>query len=349
MPDCRGSPARRDAEAVTGGFRSPADEGASAGGGVRARRLALDPAVAERLKHLSLSATRTVEGFLAGRHRSPHRGVSVEFVERRPYVHGDDLRHLDWKSFARNDRLAIKRYEEETNLECTLVVDCSASMAYPHRAADITGEPLPAEDGAAPSKYDYACQVAAALSHLVLRERDGAALALFDHALDRVLPASTSPSHLEPILAALAERRPHGVTDLGAVLRRLNERIARPGIVVLVSDLFGDTENLVSGLGALAARRHDTVVLHVMHADELRFPFDRLTRFEGLEDDGRLLVDAPSLRESYLEVLEEWRAEVRAACGRRGVDYHLLDTGTPLDVGLSAYLGAREARQGRRG
>jgi len=337
---------------VAGSFRSPADEAASAGGGVRGRRLALDPAVAERLKHLALSATRTVEGFLAGRHRSPHRGVSVEFVERRPYVHGDDLRHLDWKSYARNDRLAIKRYEEETNLECTLVVDASASMAYPNRAEEqAAGAAAGGAAGAAgdaPSKYDYACQVAAALGHLVLRERDGAALALFDHALDRVLPASTSPSHLEPLLAALAERRPGGVTDLGAVLGRLNERIARPGIVVLISDLFGDTESLVSGLGALAARRHDTIVLHVMHADELRFPFDRLTRFEGLEEDGRLLVDPQSLRESYLAVLEEWRAEVRRACSQRGVDYHLLDTGTPLDVGLSAYLGAREARQGRR-
>ena len=298
------------------------------------RKPTLDPQVAERLQHLTLTATRAVEGFLAGRHKSPHRGVSVEFVERRGYVPGDDLRHLDWKAFARTDRLSVKRYEEETTLECTLVVDASASMGYP-------------TDGR-PTKYDHACQVAAALAHLVLAERDGAALALFDHQLDRVLPASTAPGHLEPILLALAERAPEGTTDLGAVLGRLVARIPRPGLIVVVSDLFGPPEGLSTGLGQLRARRHDVIVLHVLHEDELRFPFDRLTRFEGLEDDGRLLVDPLSLREGYLESLNAWRADVRRACSSAAADYHLLDTSTPLDVALSVYLGARMARLGVR-
>jgi uncharacterized protein (DUF58 family) len=249
-------------------------------------------------------------------------------------VQGDDLRHLDWKAYARLDRLVVKRYQEETNFECTLIVDASASMGFP-------------QDGRR-TKYDYACQVAAAISHLVLRERDGAALALFDHELDRVLPASTSPGHLEPILLALSERDPRETTDLGAVLGRVAERIARPGLVVLISDLFGDVEGLLTGLGRLRARDHDTIVLHVLHEDELRFPFDRLTRFEDLEEASRLLVDARSLRESYLEVLERWRGDVRRACSLRGVDYHLLDTATPLDVSLSVYLGARMARLGAR-
>jgi uncharacterized protein (DUF58 family) len=298
------------------------------------RRVTPDPRVAERLAHLTLTATRAVEGFLAGRHRSPHRGVSVEFVERRPYVQGDDLRHLDWKAFARNDRLSLKRYEEETNLECTLVVDASASMAFP-------------QDGR-PTKYDYAASVAAAISQLVLRERDGAALALFDQVLDRVLPASTAPGHLEPILLALAERAPAGTTDLAAVLGRLVQRVPRPGLIVVVSDLFGPLEGLSTGLGQLRARRHDVIVLHVLHEDELRFPFDRLTRFEGLEDDGRLLVDPLSLREGYLESLNAWRAAVRRACSSAAADYHLCDTSTPLDVALSVYLGARMARLGVR-
>jgi uncharacterized protein (DUF58 family) len=302
--------------------------------GAAGRRVAPDPRVAERLAHLTLTATRAVEGFLTGRHRSPHRGVSVEFVERRPYVQGDDLRHLDWKAFARNDRLSLKRYEEETNLECTLVVDASASMAFP-------------QDGR-PSKYDYAADVAAAISQLVLRERDGAALALFDQVLDRVLPASTAPGHLEPILLALAEREPSGTTDLGAVLGRLVQRIPRPGLIVVVSDLFGPLEGLTAGLGQLRARRHDVIVLHVLHEDELRFPFDRLTRFEGLEDDGRLLVDPLSLREGYLASLNAWRAEVRRVCSSAAADYHLCDTSTPLDVALSVYLGARMARLGVR-
>ena len=308
--------------------------GSSARPAAERRALRPDPRVSERLAHLTLTASRAVEGFLAGRHRSPHRGVSVEFVERRPYVQGDDLRHLDWKAYARNDRLSLKRYEEETNLECTLVVDASASMGFP-------------KDGR-PTKYDYAAQVAAAITQLVLRERDGAALALFDHVLDRVVPASTAPGHLEPILPSLVERDPEDTTDLSVTLGQLSQRIPRPGLVVVISDLFGPVEALAAGLGQLRARRHDSIVLHVLHEDELRFPFDRLTRFEGMEDDSRLLVDPASLREGYLAALSAWRAEVRRTCSTRGVDYHLLDTSTPLDVALSVYLGARMARLGAR-
>lgn len=298
----------------------------------KSTRRGLDPRVADRLARLTLAVDGAVEGFLTGRHRSPRRGVSVEFVERRPYGHGDDLRHLDWKAFARSDRLAIKRYEEETNLECTLVVDASHSMAYP-------------EDGEL-SKYDYACQVAMALSHLVLRDRDGTAMALFDQGLGEVVPTSTSPMQLQSVARALLEREAEGVTDLSAVLGQLTERVRRPGLVVLISDLFGDVESLDQGLGYLRTRKHDVVVLHVMHEDELTFPFDRLTRFEGMEDDARLLVDPQALRESYIEVVTEWRAQVARICHRRGADYQLLDTSLPLEVSLSAYLGARMARLG---
>jgi uncharacterized protein (DUF58 family) len=299
----------------------------------RSRR-ALDPKVADRLARLNLAVSRAVEGLMSGRHRSPHRGVSVEFVERRPYVQGDDLRHLDWKAWARSDRLAVKRYEEETDLQATVIVDASASMGYP-------------ADGEV-TKYDVACQTAMALAQVVLRERDGASLALFDHELDRVLPTSRSPAHLNVLARALVERDPVGTTDLSAVLGHLTERVPRPGLVVLVSDLLGRLDELDKGLGFLRTRNHEVVVLHVMHRDELTFPFDRLTRFEGLEDDGRLLVDAPALRESYLEVVEQWRSDVRRTCHRRGADYHLVDTGAPLDVTLSTYLGARMARMGGR-
>lgn len=296
------------------------------------RRRGLDPKVADRLSRLTLAVNRTVEGFMAGRHRSPRRGVSVEFVERRPYVQGDDLRHLDWKAYARSDRLAIKRYEEETNLDATLVVDASASMAYP--------------PGSELTKYDLACQAAMALAHVVLRERDGASLALFDHVVDRVLPASSSPAHLEILARALVERDPAGTTALSTVLGQLTERISRPGVVVIASDLFGGLEDLERGLGFLRTRNHDVVVLHVLHNDELTFPFDRLTRFEGLEDSAHLLVDAPSLRERYRAVVDAWQVDVRRACHLRGVDYQLIDSAVPLDVSLTSFLGGRMARLG---
>lgn len=315
--------------------RSSADRTAErrAPDGEKAARRRPDPKIADRLARLELAVSRAVEGVLTGRHRSPRRGVSVEFVERRPYVQGDDLRHLDWKAFARSDRLSIKRYEEETNLECTVVVDASSSMAYPP-GGDLT-------------KYDVACQAAMALAQVVLRERDGAAMALFDHTLDRVLTASTSPSHLEVLSRALVERDPDGTTDLAAVLGRLTERVPRPGLVVLVSDLFGELSHLDQGLGYLRTRDHDVIVLHVMHHDELAFPFDRMTRFEGMEDASRLLVDAPALRESYQAVVDRWRADVRRICHGRDADYQLLDTSQPLDVALTTFLGERMARLGR--
>ena len=297
-------------------------------------RRGLDPKVADKLARLSLAVDGTVEGFLSGRHRSPHRGVSVEFVERRPYVPGDDLRHLDWKAWARSDRLAIKRYEEETNLSATFVVDASASMAYP--------------PGSGPTKYDLACQTAMALAHIVLRDRDGASLALFDHVLDRVIPASTSPSHEHVLARALVERDPAGQTDIAAVLGQLTERISKPGIVVVISDLFGDVEALKRGLGFLRTRNHDVIVLHVMHNDELTFPFDRLTRFEGMEETSHLLVDAPSLRQSYCDVVDGWRADVRRACHVREVDYQLIDTADSLGRCLTEFLGERMARGGGR-
>ena len=268
---------------------------------------------------------------MSGRHRSPHRGVSVEFVERRPYAQGDDLRHLDWKAYARTNRLVVKRYEEETNLEATLVVDASASMAYPE-----TG----------PTKYDYACQVAAALGYLVLRERDGAAMALFDVEIGSVLAPSTATDHIQPILERLVERTPRGETDLGATLGQLAGRFPRPGVVVVISDLLGDLGEFAHGLDQLCARRHDVIVLHVMHKDEVTFPFDRLTRFEGMEEESRLLVDAPALRDAYLAELETWRAEVRRTCHVRNVDYAFLDTGQPLEIALSAYLARRMGRLG---
>lgn len=314
--------------------RSSARPKADVGAAGRWARRALDPKVADRLARLNLAVEQAVEGLLGGHHRSPRRGVSVEFVERRPYVQGDDLRHLDWKAFARSDRLAIKRYEEETNLEATLIVDASASMAYP-------------ADGEL-SKYDYACQTAMAIAHLVLRERDGAALALFDHVVDQVLPTSTALGHLEVVGQALVRREPEGKTAFSGVLSRMTERIARPGLVVIVSDMFGDIDEIDQGLGTLRTRNHEVIVLHVMHEDELKFPFDQLTRFEGMEDETNLLVDAPALRESYLEVVQEWLGQVRGLCHRRGVDYQLLDTSQPLDVSLTAYLGARQARLGGR-
>jgi uncharacterized protein (DUF58 family) len=319
---------------------SPPTRADSQGGAGRG----LDPRVADRLARLNLAVNQAVEGFLGGRHRSPHRGVSVEFVERRPYVQGDDLRHLDWKAYARSDRLSIKRYEEETNLECTLVVDASASMAYPTEGASRTGA-ANSTDGL--SKYDYACQAGMALAHVVLRERDGAALALFDHSLDRVLTASTSPGQLGVIARALVERDPAQTTDLSAVLGQLTERVRRPGIVVLLSDLFGDVKQLDQGLGFLRTRNHDVIVLHVMHRDELELPFDRLTRFEGMEDDSRLMVDPPAIQASYKEVVDSWRDEVRLICHRRGADYQLLDTAQPLELTLAGYLGARKTRLGR--
>src|SRR5262245_13809764 len=290
----------------------------------------LHPATIARISRLDLRARHVVEGFISGMHRSPFFGHSIEFVQHREYVSGDDLRHLDWKVWSKTDRYYIKQYEAETNLRCTLVVDVSESMHY----------------GRGPlNKYNYACTIASCLAYLLLRQQDAVGSITFDSDVRHVVPTRSQQTHIDAIIGSLDVSKPQEKTDLEKILRRVAENVTARGMVVIVSDLLADREPLFRGLEMLSHRRHDVLVFHVLDDDEVNFPFAGTTRFEGMEQLPDLLCDPRALRDGYLEALEEYLVEVRRGCAQKGIDYSLVRTGDSLDAVLSKFLHHRMARR----
>lgn len=288
----------------------------------------LDPAVMARISRLDLRAKQSVEGFITGMHKSPFFGHSVEFVQHREYVRGDDLRHLDWKVWSKTDRYYIKQFEAETNLRCTLVVDVSESMRYGSGPLD---------------KYEYACTLAACLGYLVLRQQDSVGLIAFDSEVRQIVPARSAQTQIDAMVSALHVSRPRAKTNLETVLRQVAESTPQRGMIVLVSDLLCDREPFFRGLEMLRHRRHDVLVFHVLDEDEVNFPFAGITRFEGMEELPQLVCDPKSLRDGYLEALNEYLIDVRRGCSRRSIDYSLVRTGDYLDAALARFLAFRQA------
>ncbi len=288
----------------------------------------LHPEAIARISRLDLRARYVVEGFISGMHRSPFFGHSVEFVQHREYVAGDDLRHLDWKVWSKTDRFYVKQYEEETNLRSTIVVDVSESMHYGRGALN---------------KYAYGCTLAACLGYLLLRQQDAVGLITFDDNVRQIVPARSQQTHMDALVQAMHASRPRAKTDLEKILRRVAESISSRGMVILISDLLAAREPLFRGLEMLRHRRHDLLVFHVLDEDELDFPFAGTTRFEGMEELPQLLCDPRALRDGYLDALGEYLAEVRRGCARQGIDYALVRTGDYVDAALSKFLHHRMA------
>jgi uncharacterized protein (DUF58 family) len=291
----------------------------------------LDPAVIARLGTIELKARTVVEGFLSGLHRSPYKGFSVEFAEYRQYLHGDDLSLIDWKVFARTDRHYIKRFEEDTNLECHLLVDVSASMAY--------------RGGAPMSKLEYGSVLAASLAFLMNRQRDATGLIAFDDRIVFRMPASARPGHLHALLLALERLQPGTRSNVGRPLHQLAEALVKRSLVVLVSDLLDDPEGVIKGLKHLRFRGTDVVVFQVLDPHELTFPFRGASRFRDLESAQEVTADPSSIRTAYLRELAgltlKYDRELRGA----GIDYVQLDSSQPLDFALLTYLSARARRK----
>ncbi len=290
----------------------------------------LSPSERDRINGLQLTARQVVEGFCSGLHRSPHKGYSVEFKEHRQYVQGDEIRSIDWKVFAKTDRLYIREFEEETNLRSTLVVDCSGSMSY-----------LGSRPGAI-SKYQYAIRLAASLAYLMIGQQDGVGLAVFDTKVTEFLPPRSRPSHLQAIFAALLRRPPGGETELGVVLSGLAAQLRRRGLVILISDCFGDIPNLLKSLAHFRHARHEVLVIQVLDPDEVDFPFTGRLRFRDLERIGGFEdVDAASLRLAYRAKFAEFSKELADGCGRARIDVLTMHTDKPFDTALAAYLASR--------
>ena len=291
-----------------------------------AGRQFLDPAVLARLGNLELKAATVVEGFLSGLHRSPFKGFSVEFAEYRQYIPGDDLSTIDWKVYARSDRHYVKKFEEETNVNCHLLLDVSRSMEY--GSTGIT-------------KFEYAQCLAASLGYLMTRQRDAVGLAAFDDRIQTMLPASARPGHLRALLGTLDRLQVGKETDISKPLHQLADAFTRRGIVVLISDLLDDPDRVVRAVRHFQFRGTDVIVFHVLDPDELEFPFERATRFEDLETNDEVMAIPTVARSDYLKAINGLIERYKREWGAAGIDYRLLSTREPLELALLAYLSTR--------
>jgi len=290
----------------------------------------LDPEVLNAIAGLELKARLIVEGFVSGMHRSPFHGFSVEFAEHREYVPGDDVRFVDWKVYGKSDRYYIKQYEEETNLRAWILLDCSESMEY----------------GSGPlNKIDYARHVAASLAYLITQQQDAVGLVLFDDHVRSVLPPASSTGHLRVLIHQLEKATTQGRTSLGTVVQQAAEQIGRRGVIVVLSDLLDKTDSILAAVRQLRHERHEVVLFHLLDHDERTFPFERMTRFEGLEEMPQLMADPAALRTQYLKELDTFTRAVRHGCLGTAADFVELDTAMPLDVALSSYLASRGKRR----
>jgi uncharacterized protein (DUF58 family) len=286
----------------------------------------LRPEAISRISQLEVKARHIVEGFLSGLHRSPYFGQSVEFVQHREYVQGDDIRRIDWKVWSKTDKYYIKQYEEDTNLRTNLVVDLSESMLF------ASGDE---------SKYEYACTIAASLAYLLLRQQDSVGLVAFDDVVRAHLPARSKQNHLHAILAALDSEEPQKKTNMFDILHQVAERERRKGMVVIISDLFVDRESLFKGLKLLRHRGHDVMIFHIMDDQEIDFNYSGTTKFEGMEEAGDLICDPRSLRDGYQSAVQEFLRELKRYCARNVVDFQTIKTSENIDAVLSHYLNHR--------
>jgi uncharacterized protein (DUF58 family) len=286
----------------------------------------LDPAILAKVGFSPLLARVVVEGFLSGLHKSPFHGFSVEFAEHREYVPGDDLRYLDWALFARTDHYYIKRYEEETNLRCYILLDRSASMGYG------TGEL---------TKWDYSCFLATCLAYLMVRQQDAVGLALFGAGPGLFVPPRCRRSHLRQLMATMVHAAPEGRTDVPASVRAIVRKLKRRGLIVLISDLIDDPVETLKAVRLLAGHRHDVLVFHVQDATELDFSFEGAALFRDVETGEEMEIDPASLRTAYLEKMRELCEYYRKGLAEMGIDYQLINTRVPYDQALTAYLRRR--------
>lgn len=290
----------------------------------------ISPKDLSRVAKLQMLARQVVEGFCSGKHRSPHKGFSVEFKEHRQYVRGDELRSIDWKVYAKSDRLFIREFEEETNLRCTLLVDRSGSMRYAgDRSKGLT-------------KYDYAQQLAASLAYLMLGQQDAVGLVTFDDDLRDKVPTRSRPSHLRALLTALATDGSKRETDLGGVFHKIAPKLGRRGLVIIISDSMGDIASISHALAQFRASRHEVLFFQILDPDEVDFPFSGRIQFRDLENVSREhTVDARSLRDAYLKRLKQHEQELQEACRKNRVDLVPITTDRPFADALHEYLALR--------
>lgn len=287
----------------------------------------LDPVLLSRLGNMELVARCAVEGFFTGLHPSPFHGFSVEYSDHRAYQYGDELKYLDWKMYGRSDKLYIKQFQQETNVNVYMLLDSSKSMSF-------------ADDGCI-SKFDYGSYLTAALSYMMLKQNDSVGLTLFDESIRQWIPPRSRSTHLHQLLKMLNSNKPRGRTDLASVLHNLAERTNRRGVVILISDLLDDLQDIKSGLAHLKYLKHDVIVFHTLDRQELNLDYEGQIQFEDLESGALARVFPKSIQKTYQKNVQRYLEDIQTTAGINEIGYVLLNTSQSLGKGLLAYLNLR--------
>ena len=291
------------------------------------KRKYLDPAIVAKLDNMTIRARLVVEGYLIGQHKSPYHGFSVEFAEHRAYGHGDETRHIDWKLYGKTDRYYVKRFEEETNLRSYILLDTSQSMQF--GSNKIT-------------KLDYASYLAAALTHLMLNQRDGMGLVLFDEKIKKFIPPRAAPSHANIIMKALENIQSGKDTHIRTMLDQMADRIKKRGLVILISDLMDDPDQVLMGLNHFRHNKQEMIVFHLMDRQELNFDFDERTQFKDMETGEMITTDPWHIRSAYQNMIKSFQKKYLTSCRNQRIDFVPLFTDQPLEIALNEYLNKRQ-------
>ena len=291
------------------------------------KRKYLDPLILAKIDNMALRARLVVEGYLIGQHKSPYHGFSVEFAEHRAYGSGDEIRHIDWKLYGKTDRYYVKRYEEETNLRSYILLDTSQSMTY--GSGEIT-------------KLEYGSYLSAALTHLMLNQRDAMGLVLFDEKIRKFIPPRAAPSHANIIMGALDKIQSANDTQIRPTLDYMAERIKKRGLVILISDLLDDPAQVLMGLNHFRHNKQEMIVFHLLDRQELEFQFENRTKFRDLETDETITTEPWHIRSAYQELIEIQQRKYRLGCRNQRIDYVPLFTDQPLDLALNEYFNKRQ-------
>jgi len=287
-----------------------------------------DPNVLSKISNMELRARLVVEGFITGLHHSPYHGFSVEFAEHRQYMPGDEIRNIDWKVFGKTDRYYVKQYEEETNLKSYLIVDASSSMAF-RGDNRIT-------------KLEYVSFLASALAYLMVRQQDAVGLTIFDETIRTTLPPHATSVFLVEIFKALSRLQPSNRTNTTKSLHSIAEQIKRRGLVIIFSDLFDVSNDVLSALKHFRHKKNEVILFHILNPMERTFSFENDALFKDMETREEMITRPHHIRKAYQEALNDFIAFYRKECRENMIDYVLLDTATPFDTALLEYLHKRQ-------
>ena len=287
----------------------------------------LDPSVISKISSLELRARLIVEGFLLGLHKSPYHGFSIEFSQHRPYMQGDSPKDIDWKVYGKSDRFYVKQYEEETNLKSYILLDVSKSMTF-------------ASEGRIP-KLEYASQLAASLSYLMIKQKDAVSLSVYADQIKKYLPPNSSRIYLKEIISVLSKIVPETETNTSFCLNQISDKITKRGLVVIISDLFDDPVKVISAVKKFRFYKNEVIVFQILDPAERNFSFQKDAIFKDLETGEEITTQPYQIQKSYRDAMETFLNKIKSECLRNGVEYNLIDTSTPFDKALFTYLQKR--------